>query len=101
MDMERVKRHARDTFEWAKNQVPETGREGTALGRLQAMASICEGAAGIAAELRAALEELLDAAPAFRVKKIGADGSEARKQQDAHIAAEDRARAAIAKAKGG
>lgn len=51
-------------------------------------------------DLLAALEELLAVAPAFRLKPVGAAGSAARAQQDAHVAAEDRARAAVAKAKG-
>ena len=49
----------------------------------------------------AALEGLLEAAPAFRSKPVGAFGSSARAQQDAHIVAEDVARAALAKAKAG
>lgn len=48
-----------------------------------------------------ALEGLLEAAPAFRSMPVGMAGSDARRQQDAHIAAEDVARAALAKAKAG
>jgi hypothetical protein len=54
-----------------------------------------------APDLLAALKGLLDAASAFRALPEGAPGSAARIKQDAHIAAEDAARAAIAKAEGG
>lgn len=42
-----------------------------------------------APELAQALRDLLRIAPAFRTKPIGAPGSEARRQQDEHIAIED------------
>lgn len=48
-----------------------------------------------APHLRDALAALLAAAPAFRAMPEGAPGSEARARQDAHIAAEDMARAAL------
>ncbi len=48
-------------------------------------------------ELRRACEVLLACAPAFRSRPLGAAGSVARAEQDAHIAAEDAARAAIAR----
>lgn len=54
-----------------------------------------------APDLLAALSAVLEASPAFRLKKIGYEGSEARIRQEAQIAAEDQARAAIAKAIGG
>lgn len=44
-------------------------------------------------------EALMAAAPAFRLKKIGFEGSQARLQQDAHIEAEDAAKAVIEEAK--
>lgn len=53
----------------------------------------------INADLLAALQAMLDAVePAFRAKPMGAPHSLARMAQDAHIAAEDRARAAIKRA---
>lgn len=51
-------------------------------------------------ELIAALERLIEAAPAFRAAPIGSPWSEARRQQDLHQEAEDIALAVIAKAKG-
>lgn len=53
-----------------------------------------------APDLLAALKELVAVAPAFRSKAVGSAGSPVRADQDAYIAAEDAARAAIAKATG-
>ena len=53
-----------------------------------------------APDLLTALRTLTAAAPAFRAKPMGAPNSEARRQQDAHVAAEDAARAVIARATG-
>ncbi len=53
-----------------------------------------------APDLLEALEELLQHKPAFRTMPLGAPNSYARQEQYSHIAAEDKARAAIAKAKG-
>lgn len=50
------------------------------------------------AELLAALKGMLRLYPAFRSRPIGAPGSAKRAEQDERIAAEDRARAAIARA---
>lgn len=52
----------------------------------------------VAPELLEALEQYVEANPAFRLKPVGAPGSSARKAQDIHIALEDAALAAIAKA---
>lgn len=49
-------------------------------------------------ELLAAIQDLLAAAPAYRNTPVGAENSIARLAQEAHIAAEDRARLAVAKA---
>lgn len=49
--------------------------------------------------LIAAVERLLEVAPAFRLKRIGAPYSDARQQQALHVAAEDEVRDAIARAK--
>ena len=51
-------------------------------------------------ELYEALEEYLHARPAFRLKPIGGPGSAARREQEAAIAAEDKAKAVLAKARG-
>ena len=48
------------------------------------------------AEMRALLAEYMTEFPAFRVKPQGAPHSDARKEQDADIRREDRARAVIA-----
>lgn len=53
-----------------------------------------------APELLEALQELLAFNPVFRSKPCGAEGSAVRAMQDAAIAAEDKARAAILKATG-
>jgi hypothetical protein len=52
------------------------------------------------ADLVEALERYLDVRPAFRLKPIGAPGSAARQEQSDSIAAEDFARAVLAKAQG-
>lgn len=54
-----------------------------------------------APEMLAALRQLAADHPAFRSKPIGGEGSQARAAQQRAIAAEDAARAAIAKATGG
>lgn len=46
-------------------------------------------------ELKALLREYMAEFPAFRAKPVGSPHSEARKEQQADIAREDRARAAI------
>lgn len=51
-------------------------------------------------ELYEALEEYLRARPAFRLKPIGSPGSHARLEQEAAIAAEDKALAVLRKARG-
>lgn len=48
-------------------------------------------------ELLAMVKELIEVNPAFRLKNIGFEGSHARIQQVAQIAAEDKAKALIAK----
>src|SRR5690348_8022909 len=54
----------------------------------------------VAPELVEALEALLAEHPVFRSKPIGDDGSQARHAQQSAIAAEDRARAVLAKIRG-
>ncbi len=48
-------------------------------------------------ELAEVLEHYVQMFPAFRSKPIGAEGSNARAIQDAHIAAEDKADSILAK----
>ena len=55
---------------------------------------------GAAQELYDALEEYLRVRPAFRLKPVGGPGSAARLEQEAAIAAEDKARAVLRKARG-
>jgi hypothetical protein len=47
-------------------------------------------------EMRALLTEYMTEFPAFRAKHEGSPGSDARKEQEADIAREDRARAVLA-----
>lgn len=56
IDLDRVRSHAREAFAWAKEQQPSSGPHGAALGRLQAMASICEGVAQAAVALAEMIE---------------------------------------------
>lgn len=53
-----------------------------------------------AADLRHVLERYMAAYPAFRMKPVGAPGSEKRAEQENLMALEDAARAAIAKTRG-
>ena len=53
-----------------------------------------------APELYEVLEEYLHARPASRVKPVGSPGSAARLEQEAAIAAEDRAKAILRKIRG-
>jgi hypothetical protein len=53
-----------------------------------------------AAEVLAVLKRYVNAYPAFRMKPVGAPGSEKRIEQENLMALEDAARAAIAKAEG-
>lgn len=83
----------------------ENGRvldaNGASVGELVYWAS-CDLALALAApELLAVLEEYLATVPAFRSKPVGAVGSAARAHQQFLIALEDRAKAAVALAKGG
>lgn len=58
IDLNRTAQHARNVYDWAKSQQTESGPHAAALGRLQAMASICEGVAGVAGEMLKVLNDL-------------------------------------------